>query len=228
MPGPAPTTRPSATNNPRYSFIQQVAQATGLQPGVVAAWVRAESGAQGSGAYGGFNYLNLTAKGSAGWSGVPITGSYASNGGTGNFATFGSVDDAAAETAWWIQHMSNYSGIRATAGKPAPVQLAAIARSPWDAGHYGGNGQNLVGAYNAESKNPIAGVVSAVVHPVRTVQHAEQAVVGTVFQGVIYVVMLVGGLALIFMGVRRVSGDRLPSSTDIARLVGTTAAKAAV
>jgi hypothetical protein len=44
---------------------------------------------------------------------------------------------------------SNYKGIMATAGGTPTAQMAAIVASPWDAGHYGGDGSSLVNVYNS-------------------------------------------------------------------------------
>jgi len=51
--------------------------------------------------------------------------------------------------AYLIAHDPNYAGVR-TAIKTGDPQkeLSAIAKSGWDSGHYGGNGKNLVAAYN--------------------------------------------------------------------------------
>lgn len=49
-----------------------------------------------------------------------------------------------------IKDDKNYQGVRdAIKTGDQAKELQAIADSPWDAGHYGGNGKNLFAAYNA-------------------------------------------------------------------------------
>lgn len=55
---------------------------------------------------------------------------------------------------------SNYAGIRAVANTgSAYAQLNAIAQSPWDAGHYGGNGYKLFASYTAVTGVSVGTVV---------------------------------------------------------------------
>lgn len=138
---PGPETRPGPTSRLALSqFVQGLAQATGLDPKVVAAWVDAEGAYSASGT-GGFNFLNVRAKGARGYSGVPIPTTS-----SGGFAQFYSVGDAVQETAYWINQMPNYATIRSATHLRPRSQLAAIAASPWDTGHYGG-GRKLYDAY---------------------------------------------------------------------------------
>jgi hypothetical protein len=115
-------------------FVALVVKATGLAPLTVGEWVLAETGGAAHGA--GHNYLNVSAApGGRSYSGVPLAGT------RGQFSRFASVSDAARETAYWINRMPNFAGIRKQAhagtGQGAVVrQLAAIKRSKWDAGHY--------------------------------------------------------------------------------------------
>jgi hypothetical protein len=125
------------------SFIARVAQLTGLDPKVVEAWVKAE-GAYAPNGTGGYNFLNIRT--SKSYSGVPLAGT-TSNG----FAQFYNANDAATETAHWINSMPNYSGIKAATKVGPKSQLAAIAGSPWDSGHYGG-GRNLYNDYASITK----------------------------------------------------------------------------
>lgn len=124
-------------------FIARVAALTGLDPKVVESWVKAE-GAYAPNGTGGNNFLNI--RESTSRSGVPLAGT-TSNG----FAQFHSAADAATETAHWINTMPNYLGIRQAAKLGPRSQLAAIAASPWDSGHYGG-GKNLYAAYDSVNK----------------------------------------------------------------------------
>lgn len=66
---------------------------------------------------------------------------------------YSSLDSAALATIR-VLHQSNMAGILASAPKDTKTQLQAIAASPWDAGHYGGNGQNLASVYNDVKGNP--------------------------------------------------------------------------
>jgi|GEM_PF-3667532 len=204
------------------AFIAGLSAATGLSPRVVAAWVHAEGDYRSAGAPGS-NFLNLrTGERTRGYSGVPV------HSGNGGFAQFSSVGDAIRETAYWLTHMGNYSGIRAAAGKPDGVQLAAIARSPWDAGHYHG-GRSLTDSYKAVTRHgggflggvtgAVGDVGSAIIHPGRTAEHAigavtdaaadaGKAILRGVAELVVGVVLMALFAALIYQGVRRMAGDQ--------------------
>jgi hypothetical protein len=116
---------------------EQVAQClsskTGLDLNVVRAWIAIES-AWGKSPTDHYNYLNLKS----------------SHGNT--FATFTSPADAC-DAYYSNLQGPDYSGIRAAATSNNVVkQLQAITDSPWDEGHYGGNGSSLVSTYNAVAK----------------------------------------------------------------------------
>lgn len=123
------------------AFATAVAAQTGLDPYVVLAWTSIED-ADAPGGTGGFNYLNVRPNGSSSYSGVQLAGVS-----PGGFQRFRSLSDAVTETVYWVKRMPNYAGIRGSVGKPAATQIAAIAASPWDQGHYGGNGRALAQAY---------------------------------------------------------------------------------
>lgn len=125
------------------TFVSTLHTLTGLDPDVIRAWARAE-GAYAPGGTGGYNFLNMKASSHRGLSGVPLAG-LSSKG----FAQFHSPQDAATEAAYWINTMPNYRSIRAAVHHDPVTQIAAISSSPWDAGHYGGNGSKLLGSYNA-------------------------------------------------------------------------------
>lgn len=126
----------SALDTARAKFVVGLSKLTGLDPRVLVAWTVQEGDYAPNGT-GGFNFLNLRPKtGGTSYSGVPLAGVS-----SGNFAQFNNAADAATETAYWLNNMPNYSGIRAAAGKGTPAtQIAAIAASPWDQSHYGGMG----------------------------------------------------------------------------------------
>lgn len=135
----------------QYLFAILVATKTGLDPRVVIAWVRAEEPADANPSERGHNWLNVGVgspggpKGAGiGWSGVRLAG-------TGNPGyKFANVNDAATETAWWINNMSNFAGIKQSAGKDPGTEFGAIVQSPWDGGHYGGSTRGLMTLYGQE------------------------------------------------------------------------------
>jgi hypothetical protein len=235
----------TALNKDAALFAAGVARATGLKPDVVAAWVQAEGNGGGTN-----NWLNVRpgVGKTKGFSGVPITAS------SSGFANFSSVDDAVKETAYWINLMGNYGGIKAARKSSAGAQITAIASSPWDAGHYaagGKRGQGLLNAYNSVIKTVGGGMlhntetaykilgghggssVSAatiggdILHPGRTAQKAATGVenaatsvatgaVSKILKAVVGFVVLALAALLFYQGVRRISGDALPSSGQIA------------
>lgn len=129
----------SALNSDQNAFASGVASGTGLSFTVMAAWVTVEGNGGGD-----HNWLNTsTTTSGKSWSGVPEASNQ-----SGQFSSFQNVQDAIRETNHWINTFPNYHGIHASAGKSDQEQLRAIWESKWDEGHYGGNGQNLINAYN--------------------------------------------------------------------------------
>lgn len=122
------------------AFVSRLAELTGLDPKVIQAWVNVE-GAYAPNGTGGYNFLNI--RESTSRSGVPITGTTSRG-----FAHFRNGADAATEAAYILEHSSIYQGIRRATQLGPRSQLAAIAASPWDAGHYGG-GRALYNAYDS-------------------------------------------------------------------------------
>lgn len=126
---------------------------------------------------------------------------------------------------------SYYSGIRATVGKDAATQIGAIAASPWDAGHYGGNGSLLTNVYNTVSGSSI-GLPSGVEGPPTPVSSTAAATASAPPVGIssqlqslqgtaqgtgsgwaaqaqsigLMVMLAVLGLILLFLGLKLVSG----------------------
>lgn len=120
-------------------FVNQVAAATGLDPRVVYAWVKDEA-AYSKGGTGGENFLNLRpAAGDVG-----VTGQS-----PGGFDQFANVQDAIHSSVNRIHQSFIWTNpelggpglgtVVAQHGTPAQ-QIAAIASSGWDSGHYGGLG----------------------------------------------------------------------------------------
>jgi hypothetical protein len=119
-----------------------LAELTGLDPHVVAAWELAEesgSAAQGREAASNFNWLNI--------------GYFDSGAGKIAFdKTFGDPVSAAEQTAKflkgeWGGASSSIRAILSAVGHSPDEQMSAIANSDWASSHYGG-GANLHGTYN--------------------------------------------------------------------------------
>ncbi len=123
-------------------FAGRLAELTGLDPHVVAAWELAEesgSAAQGREAASNFNWLNI--------------GYFDSGAGRIAFEkTFGDPVSAAEQTAKflkgeWGGASSSIRAILNSVGHSPDEQMSAIANSDWASSHYGG-GANLHGTYN--------------------------------------------------------------------------------
>ena len=123
-------------------FAGRLAELTGLDPHVVAAWELAEesgSAAQGREAASNFNWLNI--------------GYFDSGAGRIAFdKTFGDPVSAAEQTAKflkgeWGGASSSIRAILNLVGHSPDEQMSAIANSDWASSHYGG-GANLHGTYN--------------------------------------------------------------------------------
>lgn len=122
------------------AFVEGVSNATGIDPRVLVAWVQQE-GAYAQNGTGGHNYLNLRPYSSdVGVSSVT----------SGNFDQFGNVQDAVASTVARLRQPFAQNIISVAAEHPTPAQeIAAIAGTGWDSGHYGGQGgPNLVATYD--------------------------------------------------------------------------------
>jgi hypothetical protein len=123
-------------------FAGRLAELTGLDPRVVAAWELAEesgSAAHGREAASNFNWLNI--------------GYFDSGAGKIAFdKTFGDPISAAEQSAKflkgeWGGASSSIRAILSSVGHSPDEQIAAIANSDWASSHYGG-GANLHGTYN--------------------------------------------------------------------------------
>jgi len=69
--------------------------------------------------------------------------------GTHTLETYSSGSAGVQAYANFLKNNSNYNGVMATAGSTPESQLKAIVASPWDAGHYGGDGSLLTNVYNS-------------------------------------------------------------------------------
>ncbi|HEY8775807.1 MAG TPA: hypothetical protein VIM33_04915 [Gaiellaceae bacterium] len=116
-------------------FITYVSQKTGLRQDVIAAWVVAENSDPAHPSTKN-NPLNIR------------------NGPGGSFRPYPNMKAAADATVTSL-HNGRYAPVLGAAKTNDPkAELAAIANSPWDAGHYGGKGQNLLGAYVRVTHQP--------------------------------------------------------------------------
>lgn len=127
----------SPASGGHLAFADAVAQATGLDAGVLVAWANSEGGLY-------YNDMNLSSNGpNASFSGVPIIGTYTATGGTGSFSKFATPADGVTEFVYWIENFTNYAGIKNSAGQSPQAQIQAIVDSPWDAGHYGSSAAEI-------------------------------------------------------------------------------------
>lgn len=121
---------PVGGSNDAETFAHLVADGIGYDPNVIRAMVQQEGNFKG--ATGSFNFLNM-------------------KGTDGKWQSFSSVSEAAAAA---IKNFGTklYANVAAAKGAAPAVQIAAIAASPWDEGHYGGaGGPNLLRTYNSIS-----------------------------------------------------------------------------
>lgn len=125
-------------------FATDVSRQTGIDPTVIIAWEHAE-GTYDTGGTGGFNMLNLR----------PYAGDPYSGVSPGGFELFRNLQDAEAATVRRInQPFAKAILDVARQGSPTPRQeIAAIASTGWDSGHYGGppsaGGPNLQRIYQS-------------------------------------------------------------------------------
>jgi hypothetical protein len=141
-PGAAITVSSSLLTPGQEKFVGRLAQLTGLDPKVVAAWCLAEeSGCAPAGreAAGNFNWLNI--------------GYFDSGAGAVAFASpFSNPISAAEQTAKflegkWAGASQGIQDILHTVGQSPDQQIMAIAHSGWASSGYAG-GANLRGTYN--------------------------------------------------------------------------------
>ena len=118
------------SNPGEVAFVEGVSSQTGIDPRVVIAWEKQEN-AYASGGTGGFNYLNLR----------PYPGDPYSSVSQGNFEQFKSVNDAVVATVRRLRQPFAAPILAAARAHSTPAaEIAAIAQTGWDSGHYGGPG----------------------------------------------------------------------------------------
>lgn len=189
-------------------YADNVASQTGLDLGVVQAWVAQESGWGVT--KGDNNYLNI-----------------------GPGYSYPTVAQASTAAATLLNTSGYYAGIRqAIPGGPA-AQIDAIAQSPWDAGHYG-----LPATNNLAATYDSMGTVTAVPTTGEAVAGAASATetgllssalggiaslffgsgwVNALFKGLLYIVFTVGGLALVVLGLARMFPGVTKTVTDVTK-----------
>lgn len=119
-----------ALDDNQAAFVTGVSTQTGIDPRVIIAWDQQE-GAYAPGGTGHFNYLNLR----------PYPGDPYTSVSGGGFEQFGTVQDAITATVRRIKMPFAAPIEQAAAQHATPRQeIAAIASTGWDAGHYGGTG----------------------------------------------------------------------------------------
>jgi len=127
---PGPSNRPSGlTDTPQITFVDAVAKQTGLDPRVVYAWTAAE-GAYASGGTGGYDFLNLRPDAASDVGVASVS--------PGGFDRFGTLQAAISSTVARIKQpflQQHLAPVLKAGGSPAE-QIAAIAASGWDSGHY--------------------------------------------------------------------------------------------
>jgi len=129
-------------------LAKQVQQWThGLDPYVAMAQWNAEEGSSGN--WPGHNPAGIRP-------GNTAVDALANGVNQAGFDTFTNDITGAQAYATLINTDKNYAGIRQSikAGTPQ-AELAAIAASPWDTGHYGGSGQNLFASYASVTGNKV-------------------------------------------------------------------------
>lgn len=134
-----PLTGPGITSiinlNEEANFANDIAAYSGLDPRVVYAWATQETGGKAL----GHNWLNLR----------PYPGDPYSSVTSGGFESFSSLGDAEKATERRLAQPFA-KGIIGAAGEVPQAEIAAIAASNWDAGHYGGpGGPNLVATFRS-------------------------------------------------------------------------------
>lgn len=196
-----------------------VASATGLDPTVVTAWIGAESGWGITKA--GHNYLNV-----------------------GPGETYPTVEQAAGRAASLVNTQANYAGIRAAVPKGRDYQIKAIADSPWGTKAHPlfDIYANLLldkGGVNLDPIIPgaVGGVVGGIVSGAggSVADALTGAVGGVVKQGIelfmsgaLGLVFTVAALALIALGLNRLTGTPAKERFSQVQQVAGTAASAAV
>lgn len=180
-------------------FANAIAAATGLDPRVVYTWTQEETGGT---PYGGYhNWLNLRP-----YAGDPYTGVS-----PGGFEEFSSVQQAEQATLRRLRQPFA-SGILASRGEPPQSEIAAIAASNWDAGHYGGAGgpalvnvfRSLYPDVNISSPAAHTPISAATGSPSGGVVAGTESAVGGVLSGaegiVIRGLMILGGVLVALVG----------------------------
>jgi hypothetical protein len=204
-------------------YVAQLVSATGLDRDVAAAWVGSESG------WGvnksDHNYLNI-----------------------GPHFHYQSTDQAAGAAASLLRSSHLYSGIRSAISVSPAAQVAAIEASPWDAAHYGGSQHRLAslwrqltgqgGGVNITGPNgvvntgfdlpglpglpglPLPGLGSLTkgIAGATGINKLAVQIVSAVGSALLSLVFAAGALALIGLGLARLTGNNARDLYDKAHL----------
>ena len=118
------------------TFVEGVSQQTKIDPRVVVAWLEIE-GADAAGGTGHYNYLNLR----------PYPGDPYAAVSSGGFEQFANVQDAVAATTRRLRQPFAAPIVQGDTRRTPRQEIAAIAGTGWDAGHYGGDGSALANKF---------------------------------------------------------------------------------
>lgn len=147
MPGilTGPGVQSIGSNQELADFASQVSSQTGIDARVIYAWGQQETG----GSAIGHNWLNLR----------PYPGDPYSGVSSGGFEEYNSTQDAVSATVRRIRQPFAAPIVNAAKTNATPAaEIAAIASTGWDAGHYGGTGgPNLLRTFDSLYGAPAAG-----------------------------------------------------------------------
>lgn len=149
---PAQSSGGPALSFDEQAFVEGVSLGTGVDKRVLTAWERIE-GAYAPSGTGGHNYLNLR----------PYQGDNYASVSPGGFEQFATVTDAVTATVRRIkQPFADPIERAAQRGASPREQIAAIASTGWDVGHYGGTGgpallRSYTGLYGANTLGDASG-----------------------------------------------------------------------
>jgi hypothetical protein len=228
----------TALNKDAALFAAGLSRATGLKPDVVAAWVQAEGNGGGTN-----NWLNVRpgVGKTKGLSGVPIT---TSSNGFANFSSVGAAVKETAYWINQTSNYSGIRASKKGSAGAQITAIASSPWDAGHYTVGGKKGQGLLNTYNSVIKTVAGGflhdtenaykilggsggssvsastIVGDVLHPERTVQRAvtsaTTSALGSILRAGVGFVLLVLAVLLFYQGVRRLSGDALPSSGQIA------------
>ncbi len=133
----------------------------------------------------------------------------------GKPVVYASATDGLTAYASLINSGSYYDKVRASVTDTPTAQLKAIASSPWDAGHYGGDGSTLTNVYNSVTGASIAPVIG-----INGVNGSSLLNLTSIASDkLISAFWLVVGVVLVFFGVQMITNP-MEGLTDAIRSLG--------